>query len=64
MKLVTDTDNPGLKEKQENNFLLLLLKNKIFITLCADSSERDNSFAALKVLTLHIINSMYKVLNI
>ena len=65
LKLVTDTDNLGLEKKQENIFFLLsLLKNSIFITLCAASSERENSFSVLKVLKLHILNLMYRVLNI
>ena len=62
-KLVTDTDNPGLK-KSIPIFLLLLLNNKIFLTLHAASSERENSFAAVKVLTLHILNLIYNVFNI
>jgi len=64
LKLVTDTDNPGLKKKQENIFVMSLLKNTIFITLCAASSERENSFAAVEVLKLNILYLMYNVFNI
>jgi hypothetical protein len=64
LKLVSDMDNPCLKKKQENNFLLSLLKNKTFITLRAVSSERENSFAAVKVLKFHILNLVCNVFNI
>jgi hypothetical protein len=64
LELVTDMDNSDLKKEQENNFLLSLLKNKIFITLRGASYERENSFAAVKVLKFHSPNLMYDVFNI
>ena len=41
-----------------------IVKNEIFITFRAASSERENSFAAVKVLRLHSLNLMYIVFNI
>lgn len=64
LKSITDTDNPGLKKNKENIFLMSLLKNTIFITLCVASSERENSFAAMEALRLNIVNLMYNMFNI
>lgn len=41
-----------------------LLKNTIFITVCAASSERENSFAAVEVLKLNILNLTYNAFTI
>jgi hypothetical protein len=43
-------------------FKISLLKNEIFITLRAASSERENLFAAEKVLKLHILSLTLRLL--